>query len=687
MRTRGGLRGLSRTLITAAAAATFIGTLFLMTSAAVSAQEKEEEIRALPEDVKSLLQALPHGYYAALTAARPGLKFESRYFSDLMSLNEYLAGDLEQIEESASRLGIELSAYHLHISLSANVDRRNLEYIVGPFTAEQFFEACKSEYGMGEPQEKEVAGKKVWVSADGSACTMFAGGGLFGPEEVVAKILDPGEEAMPVATDSEEFMATLELVDFDSQEFGSRFDDKDLVAMSFQRFAQSVEAGEEVVEAGKSLTAIGYSNYWSENFETRFSLLFSNEEAAEKVEVYLRENTLDLLQKVGADVLSGSLPGQELVTRDLTPLQDNVAVTRVGNIVTIKIQVDIEDLKEFILTYDCSAASRITVGKEEIGELQGGLPVIFSFDVEQEGYYRIAAGGEHDTVGILLDGECEKITEEEYGGEGDNFVINQKLEPGTYYIAVRCYDDEETGAFTLTVDEVKPFGGEGLADAKALLVGGSEKGVLIGSTRRFFRFEIGEPGLYSVSTSGEMDTYGELLDVFGQKLESNDDDEEDLNFAIERKLNPGTYYLAVSGIDESESGDTTLQINKTVPKAQKCENAGSLTAGIETSVILNPSEINIWKFEVQEAGLCRIFAREEIEAQAALYDSFCQAFETGEEAAEQGSWPLERKLVPGTYYLEVAGLSVEEPITVTLVLEISPLPEGDEESETANERN
>ena len=59
--------------------------------------------------------------------------------------------------------------------------------------------------------------------------------------------------------------------------------------------------------------------------------------------------------------------------------------------------------------------------------------------------------GTTDTYGFIEDSSGNVLHENDDGGEGRNFLVSAAVEPGTYYIGVRGYDDSITGAFTLTI--------------------------------------------------------------------------------------------------------------------------------------------------------------------------------------------------------------------------------------------
>jgi hypothetical protein len=68
------------------------------------------------------------------------------------------------------------------------------------------------------------------------------------------------------------------------------------------------------------------------------------------------------------------------------------------------------------------------------------------------GSYSIYTTGEADTIGILKDSECGELEEDDDDGPGANFLIVRNLEEGTYYIAVRGFTEDQSGAFELHIE-------------------------------------------------------------------------------------------------------------------------------------------------------------------------------------------------------------------------------------------
>ncbi len=211
----------------------------------------------------------------------------------------------------------------------------------------------------------------------------------------------------------------------------------------------------------------------------------------------------------------------------------------------------------------CAGARPISVGQGISGRCDGRRETYYRFDVMLAGNFSIFASGTVDTYGTLLDEGCSSIDANDDGGEGFNFQISRYLDPGTYYISVRGYNDSTYGSYTLRVDAAgsgDDFADTDCGSAGNISVGASVSVPLSGRTWRYFRFTLSSRGSYRIYTSGSVDSCGELLDSGCNAIVSNDDGGENLNFQIDRTLNAGTYYVRVRGYSSGTSGTTTLRL-------------------------------------------------------------------------------------------------------------------------------
>jgi hypothetical protein len=103
--------------------------------------------------------------------------------------------------------------------------------------------------------------------------------------------------------------------------------------------------------------------------------------------------------------------------------------------------------------------------------------------------------------------------------------------------------------------------GNTLATAKLVTIPSSLVGKLDAGDLDVFKFTLTATTTVTLRTTGAIDTYGTLFASNGSVI-TEADDAADLNFSIRRKLNAGTYYLEVSGYDETISGAYTVQFVK-----------------------------------------------------------------------------------------------------------------------------
>jgi hypothetical protein len=61
----------------------------------------------------------------------------------------------------------------------------------------------------------------------------------------------------------------------------------------------------------------------------------------------------------------------------------------------------------------------------------------FRVDLSSVSTLTVSTTGSNNTSGTLFDSGCDEISESSFGGDGDNFLINEELAEGTYYVGVK----------------------------------------------------------------------------------------------------------------------------------------------------------------------------------------------------------------------------------------------------------
>lgn len=174
------------------------------------------------------------------------------------------------------------------------------------------------------------------------------------------------------------------------------------------------------------------------------------------------------------------------------------------------------------------------------------------------GVLTVTTTGETDTVGALFLPDGTQLTNDDASSTQDyheqNFRITADVAVGVYYISVRgwCGEDRcETGPYVLHVVLSPPAvddHGNTTDTASEIRVPSTNHGVLESrGDVDFFRLEIPTTGGFlTATTTGSLDTIGQLIFPDGSHL-SNDDSGAFSNFRIEtRVLSAGTYYVSVA---------------------------------------------------------------------------------------------------------------------------------------------
>ncbi len=169
-----------------------------------------------------------------------------------------------------------------------------------------------------------------------------------------------------------------------------------------------------------------------------------------------------------------------------------------------------------------------------------------------------------DTFGSLYAADGRLLLENDDGYAGKNFLLSATLDPGTYYLSVREYYPERTGAYTL-VYALTAFSddyGNDIKNASAISLGQSvDAAVDYPGDADCFRFAVEQRRTVEISTQGNTDMFGELYDPGGNLLDSQDDiSSTNKNFSVKRVLDPGIYYIRARDYYADRTGSYSLQV-------------------------------------------------------------------------------------------------------------------------------
>ena len=322
----------------------------------------------------------------------------------------------------------------------------------------------------------------------------------------------------------------------------------------------------------------------------------------------------------------------------------------------------------------------------------------FLLNVETTGTLTIRTTGATDTVGILFDASgvgvlSENDDWEDTEDEDDyNFRITWPVAPGTYYLEVSGYDEEESGPYQL-VSSLLPGAppedehGDNPGNATAIALDSATDGFInLAGDLDYFLLTVETAGTLTIRTIGSTDTVGTLLDASGNLLAENDDwedteDEDDYNFRITWNAIPGTYYLEVSGYDGQESGPYQL-ISSLQPDGlpdddhgNSTDNATAIATGSTTNGVIDPAgDLDYFRIVVDTAGTLSIRTTGSTDTVGTLFASTGTVLITDTEINEVDlNFAISYPLTPGTYYLEVSGYDEQESGPYQLISSLQPV--------------
>ncbi|MBT7082472.1 MAG: hypothetical protein HN929_13590, partial [Chloroflexi bacterium] len=221
----------------------------------------------------------------------------------------------------------------------------------------------------------------------------------------------------------------------------------------------------------------------------------------------------------------------------------------------------------------------------------------FKITTSNSGSLTAYTTGNTDTFGYLLDSSCDVGTAlviDDDNGTDKNFQFNYDLEETTtYYIAIQHYEDQTTGDYTLYLEFAEDDHGN-TCDTATEVTCGSQTAVQTSPAGDidYLELELTGPGLITVFSTGNQDTYGSIYrsDCITEITHDNDSG-GGKNFSMEEALSAGTYYIATHHYNASKTGDYTLNITCSLSYTinASASNGGSITPPGTTVVAENGS--------------------------------------------------------------------------------------------------
>ena len=348
---------------------------------------------------------------------------------------------------------------------------------------------------------------------------------------------------------------------------------------------------------------------------------------------------------------------------------------------------------------DPATATEIDIGSSIEGKLALKGGVLLDYD-----YFRVVVSetallafyttGSINTVGRLYASDgVSRITTNYQRGADDNFRIIRELAPGTYYLAVTPYrndnGDTDEGDYTLYVSE-EAFKiddhGDNPATATEIGIGSSIEGELAlkkggSQDSDYFRVVVAETATLAFYTTGNTNTDGRLFasDGFSEIAYSGSGGVDD-SFRITRELAPGTYYIKVASFRRFD-GNYTLYVSEEVSKVDNHgDNPAAATeigigSSIEGELVLKiggAPDLDYFRVVVAETATLAFYTKGSTNTVGRLFasDGVSQITYNYESGADD-NFRITRGLVPGTYYIEVASYQSDEGDYTLYVSDVS----------------
>lgn len=267
--------------------------------------------------------------------------------------------------------------------------------------------------------------------------------------------------------------------------------------------------------------------------------------------------------------------------------------------------------------------------------------------------------GEEVYVGVLSarDGDCDN--QRAFFGRFENFYphITTWFDPEI--------DDSEPPPDTSPEDDH----GDTSDDATTLVLGEMTEGELEESGDvDVFEITITRRGMLTVYTEGSTDTEGKIVNAAGTFEESDDDSGEGWNFRLEVAVEPGTYYIEVSGWGET-TGEYDLYTSFVVDDDHG-DNEETATKIMSSAITWNYDtpgkideaiDVDAFEIDLQHNSRITVFTEGSTDTVGSLkHENGDLVGENDDSSVDDKNFHISEVVDPGRYYLFVEG-RLDEP--------------------------
>ena len=170
-----------------------------------------------------------------------------------------------------------------------------------------------------------------------------------------------------------------------------------------------------------------------------------------------------------------------------------------------------------------------------------------------------------------------------------------------------------------------------------------------------FRLDLQGRAELLITSHGDTDARGRLLDAAGDQIAEDDDSGTDFNFLMRETVDGGVYYVEVSSAFDAGSYVLLARIRK--PGDDHGDTPGASTPlplNVRVAGSLTQDDVDVFRIDVPVATDLRAYTLGSTNTRGVLSDSGGNRIRTASSGGDGGNFRIESPVQAGIYYLEVA---------------------------------
>jgi hypothetical protein len=291
---------------------------------------------------QGIVSITPKGDYYTIQGSNPAQKYGSPLFKELADEIKRYEDELENWEDAMDDMGLNNpNANSLRLSINSEDSKENLNFIAGPFKADDLEDYFDDEMKWEDWDEDEDKGRKYFTAeAYGTekGLMLTNGGLLYGDLDAIEEVIDLMAEGGKKLSQDKDFMAAKELVDFNSTEFMLQWENLDPVIGTFKALVAKADDDKDIAEAIEDIKGVGISIYWTGDIKIVARFLYKKEKDSEALFEFLKDDMDKFFEDSLPDLVKQML-GNDAETKDLEDLADKAKVSKRGKVLELVINL------------------------------------------------------------------------------------------------------------------------------------------------------------------------------------------------------------------------------------------------------------------------------------------------------------------------------------------------------------